>query len=159
MPRGEHLKKYIWKKGQSGNPKGRPKLSDEEKSKREKEKTDEKERLRQEKLTEKRKKKLTHQTFDDIVNKYIFMTGADIDKLWADPPPDMTVIEVLFIGILVRAMKTANVGVTEFILGWTIGKPREQAEEPKKRPKITESNVLSIMKRLKTISDDKVKAK
>ena len=159
MPRGEHLKKYLWKKGQSGNPKGRPKLSEEEIAKREEEKAVEKESLRQERLAEKRKKKLTHQSFDNIVNKYIFMTGADIENLWADPPKDMPVIEVLFVGILVRAMKTANVGVTEFILGRTLGKPREQAEEPKKRPKMTESNVLSIMKQLKTLSDDKVKTK
>lgn len=97
MAKGKKTGGSNWKKGQSGNPKGRPKLPDEIKEAR---------RLSVEKIIE-------------MFSKYLLMTEQDFKKV---DRTNLTMVEVWFLKNIDTAMKEGNHAVFDKILDRIIGR-------------------------------------
>lgn len=96
--------KTQWKKGQSGNPSGQPKLPEDIKAAR----------------------KLTTIEFERAVNKYLYQDKAAITKAAADP--STPVIELLITSILHKAVVLGDEKRLAFLLDRIIGKVKERME-------------------------------
>ena len=106
-----------WRKGQSGNPKGRPKLPDEIKEAR----------------------KLSVEKIIEMFSKYLLMTEAEFKKV---DRTNLTLLEVWFLKNIDAAMKEGNHAVFDKILDRIIGRsfmgvkielPSEGAITPEQR--------------------------
>lgn len=93
-----------YKKGQSGNPSGRPKMSPDER-----------------KLV-----RMTKQEIARMLNMVADMTMDQMQERFRDP--ETKVLEKLFIKTLVDGLKGDSVKAAEFILTRTIGKPKESMD-------------------------------
>ena len=97
MAKGKKTGGSNWKKGQSGNPKGRPKLPDEIKEAR---------RISVEKIIE-------------MFSKYLLMTEAEFKKV---DRTNLTLLEVWFLKNIDTAMQECNHTVFDKILDRIIGR-------------------------------------
>lgn len=102
MPRGEKGKHF--KPGQSGNLKGRPRTSPEEKVIR----------------------KLNRELFERIVNEF---TGLDPEALKAKlKDPATPVLEVMVGSVIAKAIQTGDASRLEFLLTRMLGAPKQRIE-------------------------------
>jgi hypothetical protein len=99
-----------FKKGQSGNPSGRPKLPQD--------------------LLE--AKKLTQIEFERIVNKYLFEGKQKLAQAAADP--GTTVLELLIGSIIHKAVIEGDEKRMEFLLNRIVGKVTERIGGPNGEP-------------------------
>lgn len=117
MAKGRKTGGKNWPKGQSGNPKGRPKLPDEIKEAR----------------------KLSVKKIIEMFSKYLLMTEAEFEKV---DRTNLTLLEVWFLKNIDTAMQKGNHAVFDKILDRIIGRsfmgvkielPHEGAITPEQR--------------------------
>ncbi len=100
----KHIPPKAWKKGQSGNPSGRPKDDP----------------------ALKRAKELNQIQFEKIMNKYLHLTPVQVERRLKDKSKPM--IELLLGNIIHQAYAEGDVKRAEWIMGRMIGKPAERLE-------------------------------
>lgn len=98
------FKEHLFKKGISGNPSGRPKMSAEER----------------------RLVTLTKQEVARLLNMVAEMSTEEMSLAYADP--DTKAIEKLFIKTILDGLDGDSVKAAEFILNRTIGKPKDDMQ-------------------------------
>lgn len=101
-----------WKPGQSGNPKGRPKLSDEEKKLR----------------------KLSKEQFKEIGDMIVNGKVEELFGIMEDP--DATVLQKLVARGLQEAYEKGNWAVVNLLLDRLIGKVKEEVDVNLPRPTV-----------------------
>ncbi len=104
MPRTDQLKPHQFKKGQTGNPGGRPKIPDD---------------IR-------KAANVTTEQFVKTASEFLLMDRTELTKVLQNPEASM--IELLIGGILAKAVKDHDSTRAEWIIARTIGKAKDFSE-------------------------------
>lgn len=110
--KGKKPKKSLFKKGQTGNPNGRPTVPKE---------------IRE-------FKKLTAQQVEEIVSTLLYATETDIKDLLANP--EASQLKRIVASILMATFESGNMTQFDQLLNRVIGKPKETIRHEGVRPVI-----------------------
>lgn len=104
MAKGKKFGGRDFKKGQSGNPNGAPRIPEDIKIMR----------------------KLTRIEFDRIVNKFLYSDKAEISRISSDPKTPL--MELLIASIIHKAISQGDERRLNFFLDRLLGKVKDQVE-------------------------------